>query len=69
MGVQMDGQLETLAQCRDQRVCRRRPEQPGHVLDREYVSSGRDDPICQPEVVVECVERRVRVGQVSGVAK
>ena len=53
----------------DQLGRRRRPQQPGHVLDRQDVRAGLDDLLGQPQVVVEGVERLVRVVQVGGVAQ
>ena len=54
---------------RDQRARGRRAQQAGHVLDREHVRAGVDDPLGEREVVVERVELLVRVGQVAGVAE
>ena len=54
---------------RDQRRRGRRAQQPGHVLDRQHVGAGVDDPLGQPQVVVEGVELLARVGQVAGVAE
>ena len=53
----------------DQGPRRGRAQQPGHVLDRQHVRAGVDDPLGQPQVVVERVERLARVGQVAGVAE
>ena len=54
---------------RDQGPGGRRPEQPGHVLDRQHVRAGVDDLLGQAQVVVQRVELLGRVGQVAGVAE
>ena len=46
-----------------------RAQQPGHVLDRQHVRAGLDDPLGQAEVVVERVELLGGAGQVAGVAE
>ena len=69
MGVQVHRQVEPLAQRRDQRPGGRRAQQPGHVLDRQDVRAGLDDPLGQAQVVVERVEPLAGVGQVAGVAE
>ena len=69
VGVQVHRQVEPLAQRGDQGPRGRRAQQPGHVLDRQHVRAGVDDPLGQPQVVVERVELLARVGQVAGVAE
>ncbi len=65
VGVQVHGQVEPLAQGRDQPAGRRRPQQTGHVLDREHVRARRHDLLGEAQVVVERVEtsRRGRRGR------
>ena len=48
VGVQVHGQVEPLAQRGDQRARGGGAEQPGHVLDRQHVRAGVDDPLGQP---------------------
>ncbi len=69
VGVQVHGQVEVLAQRRDQPGRGRRAQQPGHVLDGEHVRAGVDDLLGQAQVVVEGVELLARVEQVAGVAQ
>ena len=69
VGVQVDRQVEALAQRGHQRVRGRHPQQAGHVLDRQHVRAGLDDLVGQAQVVVEGVEVLVGVGQVAGVAE
>ena len=68
MGVHVHRQVEPAAQRADQCRCGLRPQQPGHVLDRQDVRAGVDDLLGQLQVVVERVEVLGRVGQVAGVA-
>ena len=69
VGVQVHGQVEVLAQRRDEPGRGRRAQQPGHVLDGEHVRPGVDDLLGQAQVVVERVELLARVEQVAGVAQ
>ena len=69
MGVQVHGQVEPLAQRGHQGARGGCAQQSGHVLDREHVRAGVDDPLGEAEVVVERVELLVRAGQVAGVAE
>ncbi len=69
MGVQVHRQVELRAQRGDQGAGRGRAQQPGHVLDRQHVRAGVDDPRRELQVVVERVELLVRVRQVAGVAE
>ena len=62
------GQVEALAQRGDELLGRSGAQQPGHVLDRQDVRAGGDHLLGKPQVVVERVERLVRVEQVAGVA-
>ena len=56
VGVQVHRQVELRAQRGHQRPGGGRAQQAGHVLDRQHVRPGRDDPLGQAEVVVERVE-------------
>ncbi len=69
VGVQVHRQVEALAQRGHQGAGGGGAQQPGHVLDREDVCAGVDDPLGEPEVVVERVELLVRAAQVAGVAE
>ena len=68
VGVQVDGQVEVLAQGCDQLGGRRRPQQPGHVLDGQDVRTRLDQFLGPAQVVVEGVEGLVRAGHVARVA-
>ena len=68
VGVDVHGQVEAVAQRRDEPGCRRGPQQPCHVFDREDVRAGGDDLIGKPQVVVEGVEVLAGAEQVAGVA-
>ena len=69
VGVEVDGQVEPLAQRGDEGAGRRGAQQAGHVLDREDVRTGVDDLLGEPEVVVERVELLAGVAEVAGVAE
>ncbi len=69
VGVQVHRQVEALSQGGDERTSGGRTQQSCHVLDREHVRAGLDDPVGELEVVVERVELLGRVGQVAGVAE
>ena len=69
VGVQVHRQVEAVPQRAHERARRRGAQQPGHVLDRQHVGAGVDDPVGELEVVVERVERLVRAGEVAGVAE
>src|SRR5699024_6231183 len=45
------------------------PQQAGHVLDGQHVGACVDDLLGQAQVVVEGVDRLVRIEQVTGVAQ
>ena len=67
--VHVHRQVEVLAQRRDEPGGRGRPQETGHVLDRQDVRAGLDDLLGETEVVVERVEPLRRVEQVGGVAE
>ena len=67
--VQVHRQVEPVPQRGHQGPGGRRAQQPGHVLDRQDVRPGVDDPLGQPQVVVQRVELLPGVGQVAGVAE
>ena len=67
--MDVDGQVEVLAQCGHELHRRRRTQQSGHILDREHVGTGLDDLARQTQVVVEGVELLTRIEDVRGVAQ
>ncbi len=69
VGVDVDGQVEVLPQGGHELRDRGGAEQSGHVLDGEHMSTGADDLLGQPEVVVEGVELLPRIEDVRGVAQ
>src|SRR5690606_30228409 len=69
VGVQVDGQVEALAEGGDQRPGGGRAQQAGHVLDAQDVDARLDELLREPQVVVEGVETLVRGRQVAGVAE
>ncbi len=69
MRVEVDREVELLAQSRDQACGGGCAQQAGHVLDGQHVGTGADDLLGQLEVVVQCVQTFVRVGQVARVAQ
>ena len=69
VGVQVDRQVEPLAQRGDQPAGGRRAQQAGHVLDRQDVRARPHDLLGEAQVVVERVEALGRIGQVTGVAQ
>ena len=48
VGVDVDRQVEFAAQCGDQGRGGAGAQETGHVLDRQYMSAGVDDPLGQP---------------------
>src|SRR5690606_29252740 len=69
VGVQVDGQVEALAEGGDQRPGGGRAQQARHVLDAQDVDARLDELLREPQVVVEGVETLVRGRQVAGVAE
>ncbi len=69
VGVQMQGQVEALPQRGHQPPRGGRAKESRHVLDREHVRAGVDDPLGQRQVVVQRVQLLVRVEEVAGVAQ
>ncbi len=63
------GRSKLLPQGRHEAGSGRRAQQAGHVLDRQDVRAGVDDLLRQLQVVVQRVERLVRVQHVGGVAE
>ena len=47
---------------------RLRPQQPGHVLDRQHVRAGVDDLLGELQVIVQRVQVLAGIGQITGVA-
>ena len=68
MGVHMHRQIEPRTQRRYQRRRGLRPQQPGHVLDRQHMRARIDDLLGQLQVIVQRVKVLAGVGQVTGVA-
>ena len=60
--------VEPAAQRTDQRGGGLRPQQPGHVLDRQHVRTGVDDLLGQFQVVVQRVQVLAGIGQITRVA-
>src|SRR5690606_34718085 len=56
VGVQVDGQVEALAEGGDQRPGGGRAQQARHVLDAQDVDARLDELLREPQVVVEGVE-------------
>ena len=69
VGVEVDGQVELLAQAGNQDACSRRAQQAGHVLDGEQLRPHVDELLGDAEVVVERVDALARIRQVTRVAE
>ena len=69
MGVKVHRKVETLPEGCHQAGCCRRPQQPCHVLDGQDVGTGGDDPLREPQIVIEGIGPLGRIQQVRGIAE
>ncbi len=69
MRVEVDRDRDLVLQRRDQRLRRRRLDQPAHILDGEDVGARGLEFLGQPHIIAQRIFRPVRVVDVAGITE